>query len=98
MPARDRDDVLARAAQLDADDVGVGVDAEEPRHEDVLEQVADRRRRSAATTVADGMPRLTSSAWLGPERPASALAAAEHVLEHLGHEHERAVLDALATG
>ena len=94
MPARDGDDVLARAAQLDADDVGVGVDAEERRHEDVLEQLADAGFvRSDHGGRRDALADLLGMVWA--RETGDALLVAEHVGENLGHEQVRPALDTL---
>ena len=67
----ERDHVLRRRAQLDADEVVVDVDAEGRRVDRVLELERERvvlARRSRPPSAA---PRATSSAMFGPERTAT---------------------------
>ena len=54
------DDVLERAAEFDAGDVVVGVEAEGGRGEFALDASARRRMSMTATTMAVGMPAATS--------------------------------------
>ena len=67
------DDVLERAAELDAGDVVVGVDAQSGRGEVALQDLGDWRSRRRRRRAAVGMPAATSCAKEGPPRTAKGL-------------------------
>ena len=60
-PGRDRDDVLERPAQLDAEDVLVDVQPERAAAEPRRDALGELEVRSAATTAEAGRPRAISS-------------------------------------
>ena len=68
----DGDGVLGGAAELDADHVVVGVHAQGVAGDDRAAGAAPGASSAPAMTVADGMSREISSAWLGPDSAAAA--------------------------
>ena len=92
----DGDDVLERAAQLDAEDVLVDVQPE-PTAAEARDDRARRASRSAAATTADaGRLRAISAARFGPDRAAiRPIGHAGGLGDDLAHPQERAALEAL---
>ena len=70
MPGRHRDHVLERAADLDADHVAVGVEAELARAEPALQRRRPARRRGRDHR-GGGLPSATSRANVGPDSTAT---------------------------
>ena len=93
-PGRDGDDVLARPAQLNADDIAVRIHAEEVRHESVLEEpphalVVGRDHGGRGNALADLL------GMVGSGKPGDSRPPAQDVLEYLRHQHQSVLLDAL---
>ena len=94
--AGQRDDVLARAADLGADDVGVGVRPEVAGGASARCSVTARPESAHATTVAAGCSSAISLARLGPVTTATRDGSAPVTCTiDLAHPHQRVQLDAL---
>ena len=90
---RDRDDVLHRPADLDADDIVAAVQAEERAAELVLHELRSPARRRDAARTAVGSCCATSMAKLGPDStttgcagPASSAITSRHAQQRVGLE------------
>jgi hypothetical protein len=93
---RDRDDVLQRAGDLAPDDIGVGVDAEAPAHEELLQHQCGVRvgacdDRGGGLALGD----LPGEVRAGEHRDAVGAVAGQHVETHFSHPREGVPFDAL---
>ena len=92
---RDRDDVLHRAADLDADDVGRSVEPEVRPAELRLHQLASPDVSLDAASTAVGSCCATSTAKLGPDSTTTGRSLPELLLDHLRHPQQRVGLEPL---
>ena len=94
-PGRDSDHVLHGAAEFDAHNVVVGVEAQRRPGELCLHFLGVSESLEAITTAV-GSPRATSNAKLGPESTATRAgkpSAARHFGDDLAHSRERIVFN-----
>ena len=91
----DGDDVLQRAAELHADDVGAGVQAQRARPELLLHVARPRRRRSRRRPRRWAATARARAAKLGPDSTATSADVRPLRGDHLRHPQQRAVLEAL---
>ena len=94
-PGPDRDHVLQRRADFDANRVRIGIQPEGGAGKRRLHLRRDLRHPATATTTAAGSPQATSRANVGPESTAIFSGNGSNFLDHLGHAQQRSLLQSL---